>query len=210
MTPKTKSERLDQVISAIDEANAADPNTIEDGGEARPAELVYGERMTEAQERIYPDASEALRIAARAQHIRRWTVPRSSYPEGRKGYYAWRNYLKRFHADEVAVLMEKAGYSEEEINQVGSIIRKEGLRRNPDAQALEDLACVVFLEHYFEPFADKYDDDKLIDILRKTWAKMSDKGHAAALELQLPPRAARLVGRALAPDAAATDAAGAQ
>jgi hypothetical protein len=194
--------RLSQTISAIDAANAEDPARVTVHGESRPAELVYGERMTEALHGLHPDAGEALQLATRAQHIRRWTVPRSSYPMDRTGYLRWRTDLKRKHADMAGDIMRANGYGDDEITRVGALIRKERLKHDAEAQALEDVACIVFLKHYIDEFADKHDDAKLISILRKTWAKMSPHGHAAALKLSLSPRVAALVGRALQDDPA--------
>ena len=135
--------------------------------------------------------SELLKIAVRAQHVRRFDIPRSSYPMDRPNYHAWRNALKRHHAEVVGGLMAEVGYSAEEIARVGQIVRKEGLKRDPETQTLEDCACLVFLEFEFAPFGEKYTDEKVVDIVAKTWAKMSENGHKAALALagQLPDRA---------------------
>lgn len=193
------TSRLDKAVALIDEANAADPNMAETADGARPAELVYGERMSETLQRFRPDASEMLKLAVRAQHLMRWSSPRSEYPMDKKGYHAWRNAAKRKHAEDVAAILSKAGYSENEIDTVQSLIRKEGLKRDPEAQALEDVACLVFMEHYFSEFATNHDREKLVGIVRKTWAKMSDEGHAAALALKLDAPAAALVEEALSP-----------
>ncbi|MDJ0949197.1 MAG: DUF4202 domain-containing protein [Alphaproteobacteria bacterium] len=193
--------RLDAALSGIDAANGADPNRVSVDGADQPAELVYGERMSRTLSRLYPDASEHLRIAARGQHIERWTSPRADYPMDREGYLRWRTALKRYHADRVGEIMREAGYGDEDIDQVGRLIQKHRLKRDPEAQALEDVVCVVFLEDYFADFALKHEDAKVVDILRKTWKKMSPVGHEAALALDLPPDARRLVEAALAPDA---------
>lgn len=195
-------DKLQSAFAAIDAANAEDPARIIVGGESRPAELVYGERMTAALHALHPDAGEALRLAARAQHLRRWTVPRDSYPMDRTGYLRWRTDLKRKHAEMAGDILRDCGYPGETIARVGSLIRKERLKQDAEAQALEDVACIVFLQHYVDEFAAKHDDDKLVSIIRKTWAKMSAHGHAAALKLSLSPRIAGLVGRALQADPA--------
>lgn len=194
--------RFDRAIAAIDAANAADPASVTVDGKSRPAELLYGERMSEELDSLHPEASEALRLAARAQHIRRWTVPRASYPMDRTGYLRWRTDLKRKHAEMAAEIMRTSSYADDEIARVGALIRKERLKHDAEAQALEDVACIVFLKHYIDEFAAKHDDDKLISILRKTWVKMSPHGHAAALKLSLSPRVGELVGRALQADPA--------
>ena len=134
--------------------------------------------MSERLADFEPGASETLRLAARAQHIARWRIPRSDYPAGRKGYRAWRARLMRLHAEIASGVLTEVGYGEDTVATVARLIRKQGMRRDPDAQTLEDVVCLVFLEHYFEEFATDHGDRKLVDILRKTWAKMSDRGQA--------------------------------
>lgn len=192
------TSRFDKAVALIDDANAADPNMAETGAGPRPAELVYGERMSDALGQLHRDASEPLRLAVRAQHLMRWTSPRSDFPMDRKGYHAWRNAAKQKHAEDVSNILARAGYAQDEIETVQALVRKEGLKRDPDAQALEDVACLVFLEHYFSAFAAKHDHEKLIGIVRKTWAKMSERGHEAALKLPLDAESAKLVAEALA------------
>jgi hypothetical protein len=192
------NSRYDAVISAIDMANAADPNIIESGGQAEPAELVYGRRMSATLARMAPDASEPLRIAARGQHIERWQVARKSYPEGRAGYLRWRRDAKELHARRLAGIMAEAGYGSTDIDRVGALVRKERLKLDREAQLLEDVVCIVFLEHYLTPFMAKTEPAKLPGILAKTWNKMSDFGHAEALKLNLPPQVLRLLEQGLA------------
>ena len=193
----TGKHRFQAALDLFDSKNAADPNTETWQGEEHPKELLYARRMSDTLERFAPDASEALRLAARAQHIERWTLPRGDYPEGRQGYKEWRKTLARFHAERAESLLEELDYEPETRARVGSLIRKERLKSDPEAQTLEDVICLVFLEHYFAAFAAGHRDDKVIDILRKTWRKMSPRGHAAALALELPERARELVARAL-------------
>jgi len=197
--PENK-ERFQRAIAAIDAANNADPNLLDDGGAARPAALVYSERMTAVLADLYPNASELLCLAARAQHIRRWTIPRSSYPMDRQGYLQWRNELKRFHAGLAGKIMEKCGYDSAEIGRVQFLLRKESLKRDAESQALEDAACIVFLKYYAEEFAAKHSDEKLITILRKTLVKMSGIARKKAIVLPLPERLRTLLGAALAAD----------
>jgi hypothetical protein len=185
--------RFDAAVSAFDAANAGDPHKIAVDGELRPAELVYAERMSATLTRLYAGASEALQLAARAQHLQRWRIPRTGYPEGRAGYLRWRNDLKRKHAEWATELLGACGYPSETIARVGQLIRKENLAADPEAQALEDVACIVFLEHYLAQFAEKHDDQKLAGILSKTWAKMSPLARREALKLTLPERAVRLI-----------------
>lgn len=194
--------RLETVLAAIDAANAADPNRVTVEGEERAAEHLYGGRMSEVLARLHPDATEHLQIAARGQHIERWTSPRNSYPEGRVGYLKWRKALMDYHAGRLAEIMRQAGYEEGDVARVSALVRKEKIKYDAEAQALEDVICVVFLEHYFADFAAKHEDAKLIDIVRKTWTKMSPRGHEAALALALPGRAGRIVEAALADPAA--------
>jgi hypothetical protein len=190
--------RLAEVLAGIDTANAQDPNTVEIGGRREPAELVYGRRMSETLARMAPQASEHLRIAARGQHIERWTSPRRSYPDGRVGYLKWRKDLQAFHAERVGAIMAAAGYDGDQIGRVGALIRKERLKSDADAQMIEDVACIVFLTHYLDGFMGKTDQDKVAGILARTWNKMSPAGRARALELELPPTVPALLEQGLA------------
>lgn len=194
--------RLHDAFAKIDAANAEDPTLIPVDGVERPAELVYGERMSATLARLHPDASETLKLAIRAQHIRRWTVPRSSYPMDRVGYLRWRKDLQRKHAEWAGAILAECGYPEDVISRVASLIRKENLKRDAEAQALEDVAAIVFLEHYAVPFAAKHEPAKVKDILAKTMNKMSEYGREAALRLDLPPAVASLVREIAAAPAA--------
>ncbi|MBQ4826515.1 DUF4202 domain-containing protein [Leisingera sp. HS039] len=177
------SAQLTQVLAAIDAANAQDPNH-EDG---QPAALLYGQRMSEQQMRLFPDASEALQIAARGQHVERWKLQRSSYPEGRAGYLAWRKAEAEHHAQVVSALMQEAGYGADDANTAARMLRKEGIKRDDQVQALEDIICFVFLKWYFTPFAAKHPADKVQRIVKKTARKMSPEARARVLtEFDLP------------------------
>jgi hypothetical protein len=187
--------RFDDVIAAIDAAHAGDPKIVEIDGRAVPAELLYGQRMSDALARMAPNASELLRIAVRGQHIERWTSPRAGYPPGRSGYLKWRNDLKEFHARRLGEIMAANGYEPHDADRVGALVRKELLRSDPEAQMLEDVACVVFLTHYLADFIDKTEDAKLVRILAQTWNKMSAQGRAHASKLDLPPSALTLLKR---------------
>jgi len=191
-------KRLTDVFAAIDAANALDPNTIEVDGQPQPAELAYGRRMSETLARLAPHASEHLRIAACGQHIERWTSPRASYPAGRVGYLKWRKDLQGFHARRIGDIMMAAGYDAGDVERVGALVRKERLKSDPDAQMIEDVACVVFLEHYLGDFLAKTDEEKLAGILAKTWNKMSPRGRDEARKLALPAPALRLLEEGLA------------
>lgn len=181
-----RRNRLDAVLAAIDAANACDPNGASDGNRDVPAELLYGRRMSAELDRMSPDASDHLRIAARGQHIERWTSPRSAYPEGRAGYLKWRKDLGAFHARRVGELMAEAGYDEVDQARVGALLRKEGIKRDPEVQMLEDVICLVFMRWYFADFAAKHSEERVLDIVAKTGRKMSGEGRRAALSLGLP------------------------
>lgn len=184
-------------LSRIDAANADDPNTIVSEGQARPAELVYSERMSAMLARVKPDACEALQLAARAQHLRRWTIPRDSYPMDRAGYHRWRGDLKCRHAEWASAILSESGLEPVIRDRVASLIRKENLKTDCDAQTLEDVACLVFLQFYAAEFAAKHELSKMIGILQKTWKKMSVKGHKTALDLPLDGSVRSLVREAL-------------
>ncbi|MEM6344951.1 MAG: DUF4202 domain-containing protein [Bacteroidota bacterium] len=193
----TQAERLQKTLKAFDEANRRDPKQIIFQGIAWPAELLYGRRMTACLKRYFPKASESLVLATRAQHICRWEIPRDAYPMNRKGYFTWRNKLKAFHAEKAGAIMTQMGYESASIQRVQFLLAKKQLRKDTETQTLEDVACLVFLEYYFEAFSQKYNEEKLIDILQKTWRKMSKRGQEIALSLSLPTQQAQLVKLAL-------------
>ena len=189
--------RYQRAIAAIDAMHAQDPEHELAHHEAMPAELAYAERMSAALDALKPDADEALKIAVRAQHLMRWTLPREEYPKGKAGYHAWRTEQKKRHARRAAEAMAEAGYEADAIERVRGLVMKKQLKSDPDAQALEDAACLVFLETQLAEFAEGKDEDDLIEILRKTWAKMSPRGRELALALELQPSARALVEKAL-------------
>jgi hypothetical protein len=192
------AERFKKAIQSFDAANAEDPNLERVDGVSYAKELLYAQRMTTWIERFAPDASEALRLAARCQHIRRWVMPRSHYPMDRRGYLQWRTGLAKFHAETAANILREVGYEEAVIARVQSLIRKEGLKRDPEVQCLEDVICLVFLESYCADFAMNHDAAKILPIIRKTWEKMSPAGREVAGTLDLPSEVSRLVAAALA------------
>ncbi len=189
--------RFEKAIERFDAANTEDPNKEVYEGVEYPKELIYARRMTAWLERLVPDASESLRLAARCQHIRRWTIPRSDYPMDRRGYKRWRTNLAKYHAETAGAILKDVGYDDDTIGRVRTLLRKEGLKRDPEVQLLEDVICLVFLENYFSDFAKQHDEEKLINILRKTWKKMSPQGHQAALGLNFPGDLRRIVDMAL-------------
>ena len=176
--------RFERTLAAFDAANREDPHVDHDEqGNAVPKELLYALRMSAVMKEYAPDASEALHLAARCQHIRRWTVPRDSYPMDRKGYLQWRTYLKKFHGEQATEIMQAQSYDQETINKVVDLLNKKNLKRDPDMQTLEDVICLVFLRHYLGDFIPQHSEEKVVSIISKTWKKMSDEGHAAALQL---------------------------
>ena len=191
-------DRFLQCLKDIDSINAEDPHLETVDGQTYPKELRYSQRMTAMLNEFEPDASEMLRLAARAQHIKRWSIARDSFPMDRKGYLQWRTQLKKFHGELAGSIMAQNGYSTEEISRVDDLLNKRSLKTDPEAQALEDVACLVFLKYYFDDFITQHDEEKLINILQKTWRKMSDKGQKSALSLDLSPSATALVEKALA------------
>jgi len=190
--------RFEQAIAAIDAANADDPTRLEWRGETRPKEMVHAELMTAWVERLDPGATEEQLLAARANHLRRWAIPREGYPEGRAGYLRWRRELGKRHAEDVGAILSEHGYPASSIERVQQIVRKEGLKKDPQVQAHEDALCLTFLQTQFDPLADRLGDDHTVEVLRKTLAKMSPRGRSEALELDLGERARALVERALA------------
>jgi hypothetical protein len=188
--------RFEDALRRFDEANAEDPNTEIVNGQPLPKELVYGQRMSARLAVFAPDAPETVELAARAQHIRRWEVPRDSYPEGRAGYLKWRTDLYKRHGDIAGAIMKEVGYDDDTVDRVKTLLRKRGLKTDPDVQLMEDVICLVFLEHYFHDFAQKHDEEKLIPIVQKTWTKMTKKAHEAALALDYAPEDLTVIQKA--------------
>ena len=189
--------RRAEALAAIDAANADDPNTIEVRGRVRPKEQAHAELMTEWLTRLDPDADDAQHLAARAHHLRRWTLPRADYPPGRAGYLRWRTALKKQHADEVAAILTDVGYDAGTVERTQRIIRKEGLGSDPQVQAHEDALCLVFLETQLAELADAQGDDKMLDIIAKTAAKMSPGALGLVADLPMRESDRDLIGRAL-------------
>ena len=188
----TGSERFDAAVAQFDAANAEDPNRDAADGRARPKELLYAERLTAMLARVAPEAAEPLRLAARCQHIERWKIPRATCPMTRAGYQQWRLRLRDFHAERAGAILRDAGYDAAPIARVSALIRKEALKIDAEAQTLEDVVALVFMESYLEEFVAKhpsYDEAKFVDILQMTARKMSAHGRAAALTLFSPPPA---------------------
>jgi hypothetical protein len=190
-------DRFQRAIAAIDRANADDPNQLMVRGTLRPKELAHAELMTEWVHRLVAEPSVELLLAARAHHIRRWIVPRSSYPDGRAGYLRWRTDLHKRHAADVGEILTDAGYGADVVGRVQNIVRKRNLARDPEVQVLEDALCLVFLETQLGDLAAKLDREKSVDVLRKTAAKMSDAGRQAAFALELAPGERALLQEAL-------------
>jgi hypothetical protein len=189
--------RFEQAIAAIDALNAQDPR--QDPYEAgQTFESAYSQRMTRWLNRLEPEASEALQLAARAQHVARWRIPREDYPMDRVNYRRWRADLADLHAQTTGDILRDAGYAGDAIERVQSLLKKKNLKTDPECQTLEDVICLVFLESYFADFARQHDEPKLIRILQRTWVKMSERGHRAALALPLPPALVKIVEKALA------------
>ncbi len=181
------SERLQKVLLEIDRFNSADPHGYE---------LLYSQWLTDWVKRLEPNPSEELLITARGQHVGRWMIPRGSYPNDRKGYLAWREKLKTFHAEKVATFMREAGYPAESIAKTERMILKKNIR-DPEAQVVEDALCLVFLEQQFTDLRKKEPDDKMVEILRKSWRKMGPKGRAEAMRLELSAEEKALIQKAL-------------
>jgi hypothetical protein len=196
-------ERFARAIALFDAANAEDPRQDKDyDGKDYPRELLYSIRMSAMLDRFAPDASEAVRLAVRAQHIQRWQTPRDSYPMDRNGYLQWRTGLYKFHAETAGRLMQEAGYDDETIERVKTAVGKKGLKVNPETQLLEDVTDLVFIEHYMLEFAGHkpdYSEEKWLDIVRKTWKKMSERGREFALagKIKLPEPLVPLITKAV-------------
>jgi hypothetical protein len=199
----SSEQPLSCALKAIDEANKADPNQEQVDGESLPKEYAYSLHMTRWLFELESQPSPRMQVACRAQHIERWTMPRSEYAEGRKAYYQWRQACGRMHGRRAAEIMAECGFPADECERVEIILTKRELRQDDDTQLLEDVACMVFLERYFADFYEQnvdYDREKWLRIVRRTWGKMSHRGHEAALKLAegMPAHLLGLLQEALA------------
>ncbi len=188
---------LQEALRRFDDENSQDPNLVEADGTQVPRELLYARWLTDWVLRLCPEASEPLRLAARCQHLCRWQIPRSSYEMNRVGYLKWRGDLKQFHARKSAEILRDVGYPEEVIERVQQLNLKKNLGSDPECQILEDALCLVTLQYQLEELIRKTPEDKMVEILRKTWKKMSPTGRQFASELSLSETAKRLVGEAI-------------
>lgn len=195
----------EKAIALIDAANSEDPNRETVEGREWPRELLYSHRMAEMLQRYAPGADDVMRLAIRAQHVQRWKIPRNDYPMDRIGYLQWRKALYRFHAETCARLMAQAGYGDDALARVRDAVAKKSIKDNPDTQLLEDVTDLVFIEHYMLGFAGRhgdYTEEKWIDIIRKTWGKMSGRAHDFALagNIRLPEPLVPLIRKAISGD----------
>lgn len=197
MSDFRSSERFDETTEAFDVVNAHDPRSIDVDGESTPYELAYARWLTDWVLKLQPDASEELLLATRAQHIARWTLSRQDYPEGLNGYLQWREDLKQIHAEKAGLLMKENGYSEEIVDLVQQFIRKDNFPDHPESRVLEDALCLVFIERQLEDFAETKPTEKTIDIIQKTWEKMTERAQDIAKNLELTPSAKSLLHQAL-------------
>ena len=190
--------RFQAAIHRFDEVNSEDPNVEVVDGISYPKEVLYAQRMTACLNQVAPDASEALQLAVRCQHIRRWAIARKDFPMDVQGYNKWRNSLKKYHAEVAGQILTEVNYEPEIIERVQFLVQKRQLKIDPEVQLLEDIICLVFLQYYFLDFARQHNEPKVIDIVQKTWRKMTPEGHQLALQLNLPLEAQELIGKALA------------
>jgi hypothetical protein len=191
------STSFQPATEALKAAHLLDPNMVQTGSGPIPAEWLYIQRLLTSMQQVYPDASEALTIAVYCQHLFRWEIKRTEYPEGRIGYYQWRNYLGEYQAEKAASILKSGGYTDDFVQEVTAILKKLNISRLEESQKLEDVVCLVFLEHYMQDFMHGKTEAQLVQIVQKTWNKMSDHGHHVALQLNLPEPTRRIVKQAL-------------
>lgn len=191
---------FEKAIIEFDRLNSSDPNIETWNDITYPKEVLYSMRMTETLKKINPNASETVQLAARCQHICRWQISRSEFEPNRIGYLKWRTQLYKFHAKKASEVLMQVGYDEKTIKSVAFLLQKKQLKKNEETQQLEDVVCIVFINYYFEKFSKKYSEKKLIEILQKTWVKMSKKGQQITLKLQLSNKTKLLIEQALKAD----------
>ena len=191
------TEQFQRAFAAFDAYNAQDPNQETYAGNSHPKELLYAQRMTDRLAAYAPHVPEYLQLAARCQHIGRWEIPRKSYPMDRVGYLKWRNELKIHHAGVAENILKDCGYDPNTIEIVKFLLLKRELKQNPDMQLLEDVICLVFIEYYLEDFAAQHEEEKVIDIIRKTMKKMTPRAIRYTVdELPMSARVKNLIGQA--------------
>jgi len=191
------SEKLESAFSRFDEENAKDPNFENVGDQKQPRELIYAQRLYEWVVKLQPNASEVLRLAARCQHLCRWMIPRNKFEMNRMGYLKWRTELKQFHAEKSGEILREVGYDGETIRKVQELNLKKNFPKDPESQVLEDALCLVFLQFQFSEFVTKNAEEKVVDVLQKTWKKMSAQGKEAALKLTFGEKEKNLIQKAL-------------
>ena len=184
-------------MEAFNAANSKDPNFIEVNGFEKPYELVYANWLYEWVMKLNPNAIEELQLAAKCQHIKRWEIPRSKYQDGLKGYTKWKKELAEYHAEEASKILKQVGYDDAVVERVRAINLKKNLKTDSDVQTMEDALCLVTLQYQIEGFSLKHDDEKMIGIIKKTWAKMSDRAKEEALKLSYSERVLSLIQRAV-------------
>lgn len=189
---------FEKVIQLIDQAHAEDPSIELVNGESISKELLYSTRMSDCLLEFFPSASELQQIGAKCQHLKRWEVPRDTYPMGKKGYYQWRTYLYDYQAEKAAEIMNECGYSKEAVEEVKAMVAKKQVKTNSSSQLLEDVACLIFIQFYLKDFAVDYEEEKLIKIIQRTWNKMSEQAQQFALKLSLKDDVGQIIGKALA------------
>jgi hypothetical protein len=189
--------RFGQAIRRFDEENARDPNVEVVDGVSQPHELLQARRLCDWVLKLCPNASEPLRLAARCQHLCRWTISRASYPMDRPGYLRWRSDLKQFHARKAGEILEEVGYDGETIRRVQELNLKKNFPADPESRVLEDALCLVFLQHQFADLSARTAEDKVINALRKSWKKMTPAAQGEALKLTFAPREQSLLNKAL-------------
>lgn len=190
-------DRLNRAFNQFDTYNKQDPNTFTWDGETYPQEYFLALKLYEWVLQLDANASEALLLASRSQHIGRWESPRDSYPDGRDGYLSWRKDLALHHAEKAAAIMQDVGYTTEEIDRVKQIILKKKIKVDAEVQTMENALCLVFLQYQYEDFHPKYEADKVINILRKSLLKMDAHGHEFALTLNYSPEGLHYIKEAL-------------
>jgi Domain of unknown function (DUF4202) len=192
-----RPERFEAALRRFDEENSRDPNREPVDGVERPREAVYARWLSDWVLRVRPEAGEALRLAARCQHLCRWMIPRDSFPMTRAGYLQWRERLKRFHAEKAGEILREAGYPEDVVTRVQALNLKKNFPHDPEGRVLEDALCLVFLQHQLSPLAHKASREKVINALQKSWKKMTPHAQTIARSLPLGPEEARLLKLAL-------------
>ena len=141
--------------------------------------------MLSILQKVQPNASLELQMAAQCQRISRWSIPRTTFSMDKKGYYQWRAAIMEHQLSVTSSVLKQAEINQQSIEIVVDTLKNKADKTNINASIIEDTACLTFIKWYLVPFAGQFDPEKAKVILQKTANKMSERGLKLIPELQL-------------------------